>query len=214
MTPRELFSQARLVFWDFDGVIKDSVEVKGKAFAKLFNSASRELVARILAHHVENGGMSRYEKIPLYLQWSGEFPTEDKVLDLCKKMESLVTEGVISSPWVAGVEAVLRKNPYKQRFVAVSATPFGELTYILHRLDLAACFLAIHGAPTSKAAAITKTMREQRSVPADCLMVGDAQVDLDAARVNGIPFLLRQHEGNTDMIKNFKGISINNFQHI
>lgn len=214
MTPRELFSQARLVFWDFDGVIKDSVEVKGKAFAQLFNSASPELVSRILAHHEANGGMSRYEKIPLYMQWSGEFPTENKVLDLCKKMESLVTEAVISSPWVVGVERVLRKNSYEQRFAVVSATPCGELTYVLQRLDLVGCFIAIHGAPTPKAEAIATTMQEQRLVPEDCLMIGDAQADLDSARVNGIPFLLRQHEENTDVIKNFKGISISNFEHI
>ena len=57
MTPKELFARARLVFWDFDGVIKDSLEVKGKVFSQLFQMASPELISRIIAHHAANGGM-------------------------------------------------------------------------------------------------------------------------------------------------------------
>ena len=214
MTPKELFAKARLVFWDFDGVIKDSLEVKGTAFARLFNSASPELVLRILAHHAANGGMSRYEKIPLYMQWSGEVPTETKVLQLCKKMESLVTEAVVSSPWVPGVEVLLRNNPYGQMFVVVSATPLSELTFILKRLNLAKCFLAIYGAPASKADVIAIIMQDQHLAREDCLMIGDAQTDLDAARVNDVPFLLRRHDGNAEVMRDVEGLSINDFEHL
>jgi|TARA_Y100000310_G_C20511448_1_gene729077 beta-phosphoglucomutase-like phosphatase (HAD superfamily) len=30
------FNKAKVIFWDFDGVIKDSVNVKTRAFEKLF----------------------------------------------------------------------------------------------------------------------------------------------------------------------------------
>jgi len=33
----KLVDQAEVIFWDFDGVIKDSVEVKSIAFEKLFS---------------------------------------------------------------------------------------------------------------------------------------------------------------------------------
>ena len=212
MTPKELFSRARLVFWDFDGVIKDSLEVKGKAFVQLLNSPSPGLVCRILAHHAANGGMSRYEKIPLYMQWLGEVPTPTKVLDLCKKMGSLVTEAVVSSPWVPGVEVLLRKNPYGQLFVVVSATPLSELTYVVRRLNLEKCFLAIYGTPTSKTDAIAIIMQDQHLAREDCLMIGDALADRDAARANEIPFLLRRHDGNAEVMKNFEGLSVNDFE--
>ena len=50
-------------FFDFDGVLADSVEVKTRAFARLFESYGPEVVARVVAHHRYHGGMTRIEKI-------------------------------------------------------------------------------------------------------------------------------------------------------
>lgn len=211
MTPKKLFARARLVFWDFDGVIKDSLEVKGRVFSQLFRTASPELIFRIRAHHAANGGMSRYEKIPLYLHWSGETPTDTRVHQLCKKMESLVIDEVINSPWVPGVEKVLRKNVLAQKFVVVSATPMSELTHILGRLDLAKCFSKIYGSPLPKAEALATTLTEQKLAPEECLMIGDAQADINAAMAHSVPFLLRRHNGNNELIKDLSCPYVNDF---
>ena len=56
-----------LIFWDFDGVIKDSVGVKGEAFKTLFADYGNKVQEKIYCHHIENGGMSRHQKIPIYL---------------------------------------------------------------------------------------------------------------------------------------------------
>ena len=42
-------SKYRLFFWDFDGVIKDSVEVKTHAFKKLFSNLDKILVDKIIS---------------------------------------------------------------------------------------------------------------------------------------------------------------------
>ena len=63
---------AKAIFWDFDGVIKDSVSLKSDAFSELFSSSDKAVVNKINEHHELNGGVSRYEKIPLYLEWSGK----------------------------------------------------------------------------------------------------------------------------------------------
>ena len=54
---------AKIIFWDFDGVIKDSVPVKGEAFRKLFIKYGSDISEKVVDHHYKNGGVSRYEKI-------------------------------------------------------------------------------------------------------------------------------------------------------
>ena len=47
----QLLSEASIVFWDFDGVIKESVEVKSLAFQKLFSEFERDTIEAIGEHH-------------------------------------------------------------------------------------------------------------------------------------------------------------------
>ena len=54
-------SGAEAVLFDFDGVILESAEIKTRAFADLY-ADHPELVERIVAHHLEHVGLSRYAK--------------------------------------------------------------------------------------------------------------------------------------------------------
>jgi len=205
----ELLSNPKLIFWDFDGVIKDSVEVKSRGFANLFQAFGGAVKERVLQHHRANGGMSRFDKVPLYLNWAGLKADPDKVAEYCDKFGQLVLQEVIDAPRVAGVEAYIRDNPNRQKFILVSATPQNELVYILHALNLTNCFAKVFGAPTCKKDAIRITLEEAcKHKPHDCLMIGDAQTDFDAAQANGVPFLLRWNDANTDMLTNYFGPSI------
>ena len=47
---------------DFDGVIVESIPLKTVAFRKIFSFAPPEHLDEIIAFHLENGGMSRYDK--------------------------------------------------------------------------------------------------------------------------------------------------------
>ena len=59
-----LFSY-KLIFQDFDGVIKDSVSVKGLAYKKTFEEFGEIKTSQIMEHHINNDDISRYKKIPL-----------------------------------------------------------------------------------------------------------------------------------------------------
>ena len=63
---------ASTIFWDFDGVIKDSVLVKSDAFEELFLPFGSDVAKKIRMHHEDNGGMSRHDKLPIYLNLAGE----------------------------------------------------------------------------------------------------------------------------------------------
>ena len=112
----------RLICWDFDGVIKDSVDVKTEAFVELFQEYGPDIAEKVRAHHLANGGMSRFEKFPLYCRWSGREADRKDIVDLCERFRSLALQRVIDSPWVRGAERLLRNNPYNQKFVLVSTT--------------------------------------------------------------------------------------------
>lgn len=206
-----LLRSPKLIFWDFDGVIKDSVEVKTQAFVKLFESYGSHVAEQVKSHHESNGGMSRFEKLPLYLRWASEEPTEDRVNEFCERFSQLALQGVVDSPWVPGVEDYLRSNPHRQTFIMVSATPQEELVRILQALDLWKCFAAVFGAPMSKTEAIRITLNSHKIAPQHCLMIGDAKADWDAAQSNQIPFLLRRHTINGQVFKHYTGDSVENF---
>lgn len=193
------------IFWDFDGVIKDSVDVKTQAFVCLFNSYGLDVAEKVRTHHEANGGMSRFDKLPIYLRWAGEEPSEERVHEFCGRFSQLALQGVIDAPWVPGAENYLRTNSHRQIFVLVSATPQDELDHILRALDLHKCFAAVFGAPTSKKDAIRMTLESRGIDPLDCLMIGDARADMEAAQVNRVPFLLRLHTTNSRVFADYTG---------
>lgn len=203
-------SAASLIFWDFDGVIKDSVDVKTLAYENLFLPFGRETARRVRLHHESNGGISRFDKIPLYLTWAGEQATAAQVNTFCARFSQSVLQAVIDSPWVAGVREYLLHHFSRQYFVLVTATPQEEIEQILAALDLAHCFREVHGAPTKKSHAIRAVLPRLECAPAQALMIGDAESDLQAAQANLVPFLLRRTPLNLSLQASYSGPMFDN----
>ena len=51
------------IIFDFDGVILDTVEVKGASFVELYKNESKEVKKQIKKYHFANLSVSRYIKI-------------------------------------------------------------------------------------------------------------------------------------------------------
>jgi len=198
-----------IIFWDFDGVIKDSVDVKTKAFMQLFANHGSEIEEKVRIHHEANGGMSRFKKIPVYLQYAGETVTDSRVTELCDAFGKLVFKNVVECAWVAGANEYLQQNRYAQHFYLISATPTEELKSIVAELGITNCFSAIYGAPVTKADAIRSILQQQGIMPFRTVMIGDATADLDAALENDVTFILRKHSSNGSLVAGFKGHIIN-----
>ena len=204
-------STYKTIFWDFDGVIKDSIEAKTEVFCNIFLSFGVELVDKICKHHLENGGMSRFEKIPLYLKWCKQKNIEAETNKYIEKFSDKVIDKVLSSMWVPGVLNYLNNFYKKQNFIIVSGTPQDEMELILEKTQIKKYFLSIFGAPVKKKDAI-KDIIDQYDLNLDeCLLIGDAKSDLDAATSNKISFLLRTHKLNKDYFLDYTGMRIENF---
>ena len=192
---------ADLVFWDFDGVVKDSVEVKSDGFRWIVRGADDSIGNRVQRHHEANGGISRFEKIPLYLSWAGMSSDAAAVRRACSEFSRFVVDAVIDSPWVPGVRDYLVENRGDQVFILVTATPADEIGWILERLDLLPCFSEVHGAPMAKADAVSETLARHLFEPDQSVFIGDSESDHRAATSNSVPFLLRRHRFNNDLIE-------------
>ena len=207
--PDILVKKFKIVFWDFDGVIKDSVKVKSIGYEKLFSSFGQEVVQRVNQHHELNGGVSRFAKIPLYLSWAGQTPKPEKVKNYCDKFSKLVQQAVIDSPWVPGVKEYLKSNHTLQCFILITGTPQEEIEQILIALKIADLFREVHGAPKTKTAVVSDVLKRLDFNSKQALVIGDSETDFEAAQKNGVTFLLRGTSLNHELQKKYKGPSFN-----
>jgi phosphoglycolate phosphatase-like HAD superfamily hydrolase len=200
-----------VLFWDFDGVIKDSVDVKTRAYEDLFKPFGLVTAARVRSHHEGNGGQSRFEKIPLYLGWAGQAVTDELVATYCQRFSEAVRQAVIDSLWVPGAREYLLANHGRQRFVLVTATPQAEIEGILESLGIAHCFAEVHGAPTGKAAAIKSVLSRWGCGCEQAILIGDSESDMKAAASSGIDFVLRRTNLNEHLQRLHRGAQCENF---
>jgi len=211
----QLVKNKEVIFWDFDGVIKDSVSVKTKAFSILFEKHGRGIQEKVVSYHLENGGVSRFDKVKyFYSHFLSETISKTKLNEICARFGEIVLQGVIDSPWVPGAEEYLRSNPYNQKFIIVTGAPQKEIEYIVEKLDLMDVFVSIHGTPGIKHEIVKKYIEQNSSENDDLLLIGDSRTDYEAAILNNISFVLRRTENNVFMHE-MKGIHvINDFTNI
>ena len=212
-TPDLVLLRYATLFWDFDGVIKESVNVKTQAFVELFKPFGAAVAARVRDHHEHHGGLSRFEKIPLYLEWAGQTATADEVARYCDRFSAAVRESVIGSAWVPGAREYLEANCARQRFVLISATPQAEMEEIVQALGASHWFREIHGAPTPKRDAIESVLLKWKCAPAGALVIGDSTADYKAAKAAGVEFLLRRTPLNLDLQQLHRGLQCEDFLH-
>jgi phosphoglycolate phosphatase-like HAD superfamily hydrolase len=206
-----LLHTAKTIFWDFDGVIKDSVRVKSDAFEQLFLAYGRIVANQVRMHHEAHGGMSRFDKMPIYLGWAGEPVSSEKIQEFCERFAQKVQQAVIDSPWVSGVREYLLANYNLRNFVLVTATPQEEMNYILVELGLSHCFCEVHGAPANKAEAIRGFLARRGIAAEQACMVGDSESDFQAAQANRLSFILRRTPLNSSLQQQHTGAS---FEHL
>jgi phosphoglycolate phosphatase-like HAD superfamily hydrolase len=197
----------KALFFDFDGVIAESVDIKTKAFGRLFEKEGPDIVKKVVEYHSNNTGVSRYDKFRyFYKNFLNRPLPEAEFKRLCGEFEKLVVDEVVAAPFVKGASEFLEKHSGSYANYIVSATPQQEIEDIVRRKGLARFFKEVFGAPTRKKDAV-KAVLEKLGIPAgEALYVGDAMSDLEAARSNGVHFIARVYKvdavfSGTDCVK-------------
>lgn len=182
----------RMIVFDCDGVLLESVDVKTRAFAALFAEHGPEVSREAVRYHLANGGVSRYAKFAyLYERCLERRITDEEMAELDRRFSELVLTGVLESPTVPGAVEFLAAYHTRVPLFVASGTPEHELRHILDQRGLSRYFHAVYGSPRSKRNILGDLLAKQAVPPGQCLMVGDASTDLEAALANGMAFLGR-----------------------
>lgn len=191
MKPGEL----QAIFFDFDGVILDSTDIKTETFKQMFEPYGPDVVEQVLKHHLQHGGISRVEKIRHYHQsFLGKTLSEEEISAYADSFSNAVKKKVIESPSIAGAEAFIKKVFKETDLYIISGTPMDELLEITRERGYAPYFFEILGSPTKKPEHVRRIIRSQQLDPALCLFIGDAFTDYNTALETGIRFIGIQGE--------------------
>lgn len=195
MTPT-ILSQYECIFFDFDGVIADSVDAKITAFGALYDEFGPEVRAAVEDYQRAVPGETRYDKIPrFHREFLGIELSEQEVLTWCDKLSSIVLDEVVESALLPDVKPILamltRRNIQAH---IVSGTPHDELQIIVERKGLSSFFRTARGAPEKKHVIVRDIMATEKLVIDQCLFIGDAMTDYNCALTCEMDFLGRAEQ--------------------
>lgn len=187
---KSAFENYEAIIFDFDGVIKCSNNLKEDAFAELFAGAPMVIQKRIRQHHRENLGVSRFSKLPLYLEWNGILATPSNIEFYAECFSKKIVQRVIESEWIAGVKEFIKHNSLAKRLYIASATPQDEIILIARSLKISEYFNACFGSPFTKTQAVEAILSLGERSDKTCF-IGDAINDYKAAKKHEIDFIYR-----------------------
>ena len=190
-------TEIKAIFYDFDGVIKESTQIKTEAFYTLYLPYGKEIAEKAKKHHIENGGISRFEKFKYYhKQFLNVDLDEDEINSLAKEFSKIVFQKVIECPYVKGAKEsiVTLKTNYKQ-FI-VTGTPQNEIEQILKSLKINHFFDGIFGSPKNKIEISKQILDTEKLNHNQVVFIGDATTDFKAAKHFKFKFILREHSEN------------------
>lgn len=193
----------KAVFYDFDGVIKESTDIKSKAFYELYLPFGKQIAQMVVDHHIAHGGVSRFEKIKFYHKSHlNQDLSEEQIQEWANRFSKLVLEKVVNSLYVVGaIESIKRLSNKIDQFI-ITGTPQNEIEFICNELGISGYFLRICGSPIDKIKWSKVLLEEFGYQSKDVLFIGDASTDFEAAKHHSFHFLLREHEENTLLFEN------------
>jgi phosphoglycolate phosphatase-like HAD superfamily hydrolase len=184
------------IVFDFDGVLVESVDVKGAAFVALYARETIEIQRKVRAYHDAHGGVSRFEKIRLFEEeYCGRTVDEARIKALADRFSEIVEQRVVDAEPVAGAMEFLRDHDVSLPLYVASATPEDELRRIVDKRGMGGFFKEVLGSPRKKDVLLADIIARHGYDAARVLMVGDAITDFNAAQACGTAFLGRVSAG-------------------
>ena len=180
------------VFFDFDGVLVESNEVKIDAFRRLYEPYGADVVAEVVERHVQQEGISRVVKLETFHRDLLGIDLDDTGLaELARAFADMVEDAVVACDAVPGAMAALDTWAAHCPLFVVSGTPQDELRRIIGRRGMEGYFQTVYGSPRKKPDIVSEKLGELGTEAGRVLFVGDSLTDYDCARDVGTHFLGR-----------------------
>jgi len=198
------------IIFDFDGVILNSMDIKGNGLRKVFNKYPKEKVEALVEFHHENGGLSRYVKIRHFFEEIlGEDVREDQVKKYAEAFSKQMKVELDNAKYLIEDSVNYIRDHHRAFHLHIaSGADEKELHYICDRLGLSKYFKTIEGSPTPKELLVEGIMKSYGYNKESTVLIGDSKNDYEAAKANGIKFAGYNNEG----LRNYEDFYIESFQ--
>ncbi|MGL5936131.1 MAG: HAD family hydrolase, partial [Cetobacterium sp.] len=179
------------IFFDFDGVILDSMKVRDYGFRQIFKEFDKNNdIESFLKYHTLNGGLSRFHKIKYFFKtYCNEGINEEKVSELANKFSEIMRKELVNKKYLIKETVQFIKNNYKNyNFYIVSGSEQNELRFLCKELELEKYFKIILGSPIHKNDLVKTILDEEKIKASESILIGDSINDYEAAQVNNMNF--------------------------
>ena len=180
----------KIILWDFDGVIINSMIVKGQGFVELFKDYSLQHVRALEKYHYSNGGVSRFDKIKyFYEKILKKNITKKKIFNLSDKFAHIINKRIFNKKILIQESLnFIKKNYKKYDFHIVSGAEHNELNKLCDYFKINKYFKSISGSPIKKNTLIQKIIKDFKYNASEMALIGDSMTDYHAAKKNKVKF--------------------------
>ncbi|WP_404318201.1 HAD family hydrolase [Malaciobacter canalis] len=199
----------KVIFFDFDGVILDSMPIRDYGFRKIFEKYPTNLVEELISYHQLNGGLSRFHKIKyFYNEFLKENICDEKIESYALNFSKIMKKELINKKYlISQTIDFIESNYGKIIFHIVSGSEQKELRFLCEKLGLSKYFKTIEGSPTHKNDLVKNIINSENYNKDEAILIGDSINDYDAAHKNGLKFF----GFNNDKLKEVSDFYIYNF---
>lgn len=180
----------KVIFFDFDGVILDSMPIRDYGFRKILEKYPFDIVEDFIRFHQENAGLSRFYKIKyFYSKYLNKDISEEKIQEYATKFSEIMRSELPNEKYlISETVSFIRNNYKKMTFHIVSGSEQNELRFLCEKLGLSKYFKSIEGSPTHKNDLVKNILNKEKYLVEESILIGDSINDFNAASVNGIKF--------------------------
>lgn len=203
------FINKKNIFWDFDGVIMDSMPVRNRGFELVLKEFPNEQVELLMQFHLKNGGLSRYVKFRHFFEEirRGKI-TEEEINEWAQKFSGIMRKELVQPALLIKDSLNFIKENYKKfNMHVVSGSDGEELRYLCEKLEISRYFISIHGSPVPKKELVYNLLIKHEYKGDDTILIGDSINDYEAAEINDIDFC----GYNNERLKELKTFYIETF---
>ena len=179
----------RTIFWDFDGVILDSMKIKGDGF-ELFQNFNAKDVKVLENYHYQNGGISRFDKIKyFYKQVLEKDISKKEIIKIADKFSNIIESKLLDkNNLIQDSLEFIKDNFSNYDFHIISSSEDKELNKLCKKFQIDRYFKSIKGSPITKDVLVKSTIEMFSYNKKEILLIGDSINDYEAAKKNNVKF--------------------------